>query len=556
MNAAWTKKAQLWIEHEQNPQHKKIMQETLHDPILLEEYFGSRLEFGTAGLRGELGPGPNRMNATVVYQTSLAIAKYIKTFHDQPSVVIGYDARNKSDSFARLASHVFLHAGVKVHEFPYIVPTPLLAHAVVRLGASVGVMITASHNPPKDNGYKVYWSNGAQIIPPHDGGISKIFDSLPFPPRPVPTKEPKVVPENVSLEYMEAVQQLRIHKTNPLKIVYTPLHGVGGLWVQRTLSSAGYNDLHVVDEQFQPDGDFPFAPFPNPEEPQSMELAFALAHRIKADIIIANDPDADRLAVAIRIDDSYQKLTGDQVGLLLADNLLKNKTWDRPMVATTIVSSSQLKQLAAEYDAQYVETLTGFKWIANAAIVHDGDFVMGFEEALGYSVADVARDKDGVSAALLICDIASHAKSKGKTLRDGLFDIYTRHGFALSEQKSIKKPGAAGKQEIEEMMNQLRVHPPTHIAELAVQERCDIALSTRTDCTTGITTTLPLPKSNVLSFYLEDGSRIVVRPSGTEPKIKFYFETKSPIHNVEDWEQTEEQNRERIRKLADSLLKK
>jgi phosphomannomutase len=381
-----------------------------------------------------------------------------------------------------------------------------------------------------------------------------IFDSLPFPPRPVPSKDPKIVPEEVASEYMHAVQNLRVYKANPLKIVYTPLHGVGGEWVQKTLSDAGYNDLHVVEEQFKPDGDFPFAPFPNPEEPQSMELAFALADRIKADIIIANDPDADRLAVAIRIGNNYQKLTGDQVGLLLADNLLKNKNWNKPMVATTIVSSSQLKQLATEYKAQYVETLTGFKWIANAAISHEGDFVMGFEEALGYSVADVARDKDGVSAALLICDIASHAKAEGKTLRDGLFDIYHRHGFALSEQKSIRKPGAAGKQEIEAMMNTLRSNPPTHIAGLKVQERCDIALSTRTNCATGVSTSLPLPKSNVLSFYLEDGSRIVVRPSGTEPKIKFYFETKLPIKNVDDWERTETQNRIRIEKLAKSLL--
>ena len=554
MHQGWTHKAEQWLAQESNTEYQKIIKEALQNHALLEDLFGTRLEFGTAGLRGALGPGPNRMNETVVHQTSLAIARYIKTMNEHPIVVIGYDARNKSDTFARLASHVFLSEGITVFEFPYIVPTPLLAHAVVRLKASAGVMITASHNPPQDNGYKVYWSNGAQIIPPHDSGISAIFDSLPFPPQKIPEASPEEVPEEVAQEYMAAVQALRVHKTQPLKIVYTPLHGVGGEWVQQTLSSAGYDDLHVVKEQFEPNGDFPFAPFPNPEEPQSMELAFALAEKLEADIIIANDPDADRLAVAIRVHGAYQKLTGDQVGLLLADDLLKNKQWNRPLVATTIVSSSQLKQLSEEYNTAYAETLTGFKWIANAAIAHDGDFVMGFEEALGYSVFDVARDKDGVSAALLLCDIASNAKKEGKTLRDKLFDIYKRHGFALSKQKSLQKPGAAGKQEIDAIMNTLRNNPPSEIAQIPVIKRCDILTSLETDCTNQSTKIVNLPQSDVLSFYLQDGSRIIVRPSGTEPKIKFYFETKCVIHSVDDWKQCEQQNAKQIQSLTEALL--
>ena len=554
MTSEWIQKANAWLKNETDINYKRIIQEAIQDEGLLEEYFGSRLEFGTAGLRGALGPGPNRMNETVVHQTSLAIAKYICAKHESPSVVIGYDARNKSDTFSRLASQVFMSEGVQVHEFPFIVPTPLLAHAVVRLGASAGVMITASHNPPSDNGYKVYWSNGAQIIPPHDKGISGIFDGLPFPPVPVPEKVPDVVPQYVSDEYMDAVQALRVHKGGPLSIVYTPLHGVGGVWVQKTLEQAGYTDLHLVKEQFQPDGNFPFAPFPNPEEPKSMELAFALAQKCSADIIIANDPDADRLAVAIRYGDDFLKLTGDQVGLLLADDLLRNRTWDRPMVATTIVSSSQLKSIAKEFQAEYVETLTGFKWIANAAIEHSGEFVVGFEEALGYSVADVARDKDGVSAALLVCDIAAKAKKEGKTLRNFLFEIYKRHGFALSQQKSIKKPGASGKQEISEMMERLRNAPPTKIAGVSVVEQRDIHTSIQTNMIEGTTKEISLPKSNVLSFFLEDGTRIIVRPSGTEPKIKFYFETLTKIEHLNDWEQAQHQNQTRIDILIDDLL--
>lgn len=554
MISDWKNKAHAWLNNETNPQYKNIIQEAIHDGDLLEEFFGSRLEFGTAGLRGALGPGPNRMNKTVVHQTSLAIAKYICAHNENPSVVIGYDARNKSDTFARLASQVFMNEGVQVYEFPYIVPTPLLAHAVVRLKASAGVMITASHNPPSDNGYKVYWANGAQIIPPHDRGISTIFDELPFPPVHVPKSTPDVVPEIVSEEYMDAVQELRVHSGGPLKIVYTPLHGVGGVWVQKTLERAGYTDLHLVTEQFQPDGDFPFAPFPNPEEAKSMELAFALAKKCQADIIIANDPDADRLAVAIRYEDDFLKLTGDQVGLLLADDLLRNKEWKRPMVATTIVSSSQLKNIAQEFQAEYVETLTGFKWIANAAIAHEGEFVVGFEEALGYSVADVARDKDGVSAALLVCDIAAKAKKEGKTIRNALFEIYKRHGFALSQQKSIKKPGASGKQEISAMMDALRSSPPTKIAGSLVVEQRDIQASVQKDIQTGATSLIALPKSNVLSFFLEDETRIVVRPSGTEPKIKFYFETRTKIENIEDWGSALAKNQQQIQKLVEDLL--
>ena len=551
-------KAQAWLANEQDPEAKKILQAIINDPKQLQECFGSRLEFGTAGLRGEMGPGPNRMNATVVLQTSTSIARYIKGFSDTPSVVIGFDARNNSDRFADIASAAFRSEGIKVYFFPYLVPTPLLAHAVVKLKASAGVMITASHNPPKDNGYKVYWSNGAQIIPPHDKGISTIINGLPFPP-PAPRDSPPhtIVPQEITNGYMDAVQALRVHHNTGVKIVYTPLHGVGGVWVDQTLRKAGHNALYVVEEQFQPDGDFPFAPFPNPEEAGSMTLAFSLAEREKADIIIANDPDADRLAVAIRVNNTYQKLTGDQVGLLLAEDLLTHGTWRNPMIATTIVSSSQLQAIAKAHQAVYQETLTGFKWIANKAIEHDkaiGEFVMGFEEALGYSVGPVARDKDGVSAALLICDLASYAKEQGKTLLDLLFDIYKKHGFALSEQKSIKKPGSEGKKEITAIMETLRKNPPKSFVGSQIIEQRDISTGISLNLQTNEHTTINLPKSNVLVFFLENNERIIVRPSGTEPKIKFYFEVKRPISSIEEWTEIEDSCRMRIKTLQAAFL--
>ncbi|MEC7987285.1 MAG: phospho-sugar mutase [Myxococcota bacterium] len=550
--------AQAWLKHERDPQYKEEIRKAMQDPTLLQEYFGSRLEFGTAGLRGEMGPGPNRMNETVVLQTSTAIAKYIRSFHSSPSVVIGYDARTRSDHFAKIASAAFRTEGVTVFFFPYIVPTPLLAHAVVELNATAGVMITASHNPPKDNGYKVYWSNGAQIIPPHDKGISQIIDTLPFPPpEPNATTKQHIVPEAISTGYMDAVQSLRVHQETGIKIVYTPLHGVGGSWVERTLRRAGHTDLHLVKEQFEPDGNFPFAPFPNPEEDGSMSLAFELAQREQADVIIANDPDADRLAVAIRVDHTFQKLTGDQVGLLLANDLLRFRQWQNPMVATTIVSSSQLKDIATEYDADYKETLTGFKWIANQAIVHDrgdGEFVIGFEEALGYSVGSVARDKDGVSAALLICDLVAYAKSQNKTLIDFLFEIYRKHGFAISAQKSIKKPGSAGKKEISAMMDSFRNTPPKSFSGSEVIEQRDILHGTVKNMRTGDIQTVELPKSNVLVFFLDNDERVIVRPSGTEPKIKFYFEVKRAISTLSEWTKVEEDCKIRIQTLQTGLL--
>jgi phosphomannomutase len=526
----------------------------------LQELFHGRLQFGTAGLRGEMGPGPNRMNVSVVRRTSIGIARYLaQEGIESPSVVIGYDARHGSELFAKQAAACFFREGVKVYLFDVLVPTPLLAHAVVELKASAGVMVTASHNPPKDNGYKVYWSNGAQIIPPHDKGIAAVIDALPMEPIEVPL-QPEVhgVPDAVVNHYLAEVQKLRVRSDNGATVVYTPMHGVGGAWVKRALEDAGYQSFHMVPSQAEPDGDFPTVAFPNPEEPGAMDAAMQLGEEVGADVVLANDPDADRLAVALPTENGYQKLTGDQIGLILAEDLLRHHNPQmNALVATTVVSSSQLKDIAEHHGAAYAETLTGFKWIANKAIEHDaagGQFVLGFEEALGYSAGSVARDKDGVSAALLLADLVSSLKSEGSSLLQYLGELYLRHGFSLSHQKSLRKPGQRGSAEISAIMGNLRDDPPYRLCGSKIDQIDDLLSGFSFFPESGKNIPIDLPKSDVLVFKMK-GERIVVRPSGTEPKIKFYFEVRKPLSSLEAQGSVAQQCRERIDELQEAMLK-
>ena len=562
----WIKTAQNWLQYEAEKENIVPIQELISNgsPSDLQEFFGSGLQFGTAGLRGEMGYGPNRMNRTVVQRTSLGIANYLQTKNIKtPSVVIGYDARNNSTTFAEDTAKVFAQSGCRVYLFSYLVPTPLLSYATIQLGCDVGIMITASHNPPKDNGYKVYWSNGAQIIPPHDKGIAEQIAKLPAKPIVLQATLDSImeVPEKISEGYRQAVQELRVHDTTGVKIVYTPLHGVGGEWIRQTLQRAGHTNFHVVSEQYEPNGNFPFAPFPNPEEKGSMDLAIELAEKIDADIIIANDPDADRLAVISKESNGLYQFTGDQIGLLLATDLLQHGDFGQtPLVATTVVSSSVLSDIANTYKASYAETLTGFKWIANKAIEYDnnmqnnGKFALGFEEALGYSIGDVARDKDGVSAALLISDLASKAKRDGQTLRDLLLQIYQQYGYSSSKQVSIKKTGSQGKKEIERILADLRDDPPVNFAGSEVEHFYDILAGKHINLSDGTSTEVELPKSNVLIFKLQNNERVIVRPSGTEPKIKFYFEVKRKLADVNQWQEIETKCLERIQELENFLF--
>jgi phosphomannomutase len=515
--------------------------------VELEERFGAALEFGTAGLRGTLGGGTNRMNRAVVRRTTAGLARYLKATVPevgQRGVVVGRDGRRLSLEFAQDVAGVLAAEGIPAWVFAGVTPTPVTAFAVAELRAAAGIMVTASHNPPEYNGYKVYWGNGALIIPPHDVGISRAIERIEgagaVPVMPEALARSKGLWRNVasSLEraYLDAVLALRPTKqVGELSIVYTAMHGVGGRWVLQALSDAGFRRVHPVPQQQEPDGAFPTVRFPNPEEKGAMDLAAALAQQTSSDVVLANDPDADRLAVMARdAAGELRMLSGNEVGLLLGHYLLTQAKVDAPLVITTIVSSAQLKAVAQALGASYDETLTGFKWIANRALEREAQGarpVLGFEEALGYSVGDVVRDKDGIGAALVVADMAAWCRARGTTLLGYLEEIQRAHGLYAGSQVNVTLPGASGAATIKQVMETFRARPVAAFGAWAVAATCDYQLRTR--LTGSSSTPLELPASDVLAWELSGGGRVTLRPSGTEPKLKVYFELNEAL-GVED----------------------
>ncbi|GAA3546423.1 phospho-sugar mutase [Nocardioides daeguensis] len=481
----------------------------------LADRFRGTLEFGTAGLRGALGAGSNRMNRVVVIRAAAGLAAYLLDTGTTPGtpVVIGYDARHNSDVFARDTAEVMAGAGLTPLLLPRPLPTPLLAFAIRELGCAAGVMVTASHNPPQDNGYKVYLGDGSQIVPPADTEIAARIaavgnlESVPRPP--LETTGGRVLDDGIVDSYLDTVAAIAGDGPRDLAIVYTPLHGVGGGALPAVLETAGFAAPQVVAEQEAPDPDFPTVAFPNPEEPGAIDLAVALAERTGADLVIANDPDADRCAAAVPGPGGWRMLRGDEVGALLADHLLS--AGRTGVYATSIVSSSLLGAMAAAHGQRYAETLTGFKWIGRQP-----ELVFGYEEALGYCVdpANVS-DKDGVSAALLLCEIAAEAKAAGRSLLDLLDDIAVRYGLYATDQLSVRVTDLA---QIAAAMQRLRSTPPSTLGGSPVTAADDLAAGSA-----------DLPPTDGLRYRTEDGSRVVVRPSGTEPKLKCYLEVVVPV---------------------------
>ena len=539
--------AEQWLDEDPDPQtrgelEKLIASYDAGDPKArdqLHEMFHGSLEFGTAGLRGILGPGPQRMNRVLVRKVTAGLAAYLHIHVAdiaKRGVLIGYDGRHNSRVFAEDTARVLAGAGIPALLAHRPWPTPTTAWAVVDRGCAAGVMVTASHNPPAYNGYKVYWGNGAQIIPPHDAGIAaevaKIgrSDQLKMPELEAARRAKLVIDLDEALHdrYLAAAIALReqpLHDGATLAIAFTPMHGVGARSTEPIFARTGYNNVHTVPEQREPDPDFPTVAFPNPEEKGAMDLVLALARKISAELVLANDPDADRLAVAVPDATSptkFRQLTGDQVGALFADYLLEVSGKDQRMVATTIVSSQLLSYLARAANADYRETLTGFKWIGNAAMDYErttgGRFVMGYEEALGYSIGPLVRDKDGVSACLIFADLVLWNRARGRSVLDHLDDIYRRVGLFVTEQVSITKPGSEGIAEIKKVMDRFRKQPPTDIAGHKVDQVVDLAKGEG-----------GLPPSDVLVFKLEGGRRVIMRPSGTEPKLKSYYEVRVPV---------------------------
>ena len=545
----------------------------------LADRFGATLEFGTAGLRGVLGAGPNRMNRAVVARATWAFARVLLAGVPRAAergVVVGGDARRMSRELGEDVAAILGAAGIRVLRFGGPVPTPLVGFAVRRLGAAGGIVITASHNPAEYNGCKVYWENGAQIVPPIDERITAAMAQAP-PAREIarPALDSLQVggfvadaPPALERAYLDAVRALAVHPgegDRRLRIVYTPMHGVGGSLARRALAEAGFDDVVIVPEQAEPDAAFPTVSFPNPEEDGALDLALALARRVGADLVLANDPDADRLALALpegtlEAGRRWRRLTGNELGVLLGHYLLTEirAGSERPRaVLSTIVSSPVLGRIAATLGVRYEETLTGFKWIANRAIELEragNEFVFGYEEALGYCIGDAVWDKDGVSAAVLAAEAAAVLRARGKTLRDEL-DVIARHwGAFVSRQVIFVRKGTAGAAAIHRTMQRLRASPPDSIGDDEVVARADYLARRRTDARTGAVTPLPLPSSNVLGFELASGSRVLARPSGTEPKAKFYFDGSEPVAPGEPVSEAEARAFERLGRLVEAFV--
>lgn len=513
MQDGLTARAKAWLAEDPDAETREELAKLIdaEDTAELTARFSGTLQFGTAGLRGELGAGPMRMNRSVVIRAAAGLAAYLKAKGRTGGlVVVGYDARHKSADFARDTAAVMTGAGLRAAVLPRPLPTPVLAYAIRHLGAVAGVEVTASHNPPRDNGYKVYLGDGSQIVPPADAEIAAeiaAITSLADVPRPDSGWE--TLDEGVLDAYLARTDEvLAAGSPRTARTVYTAMHGVGKETLLAAFARAGFPEPVLVAEQADPDPDFPTVAFPNPEEPGAMDLAFAKARETDPDLIIANDPDADRCAAAVKDGGDWRMLRGDEVGALLAEHLVRRGA--RGTFAESIVSSSLLGRIAQKAGLPYEETLTGFKWIARVE-----DLRYGYEEALGYCVdPEGVRDKDGITAALLITELASELKSGGRTLLDLLDDLAVEHGLHATDQLSVRVDDLSL---ISDAMRRLREQPPTLLAGLSVTKAEDLTKGTDT-----------LPPTDGLRYTL-DGARVIVRPSGTEPKLKCYLEVVVPV---------------------------
>jgi len=502
----------------------------------IKERFYKELEFGTGGLRGIIGAGTNRMNVYTVRKATQGLANYIKNKGiENASVAIAYDSRKFSDRFAKEAALVLNANGIKTYMYKELRPTPMLSFAVRYLKTTAGIVITASHNPKEYNGYKVYWSDGGQITEEHAEGILKEISKVDYDDILTMDFEKAVdlglfnyIDDEVETAYINLVKGLTVNKDivekakNDLKIIYTPLHGTGNKPVRRVLEEIGYKNVYIVKEQENPDPNFSTVKYPNPEEHEVFKRAIEMAKELEADLIIGTDPDCDRVGVVVKNKEGeYIVLTGNQTGALLTHYILENlKTTGRmpknPVVIKTIVTTEMARRIAKSYEVEVIDVLTGFKYIGEKIKEFEEkqnkDFVFGFEESYGYLSGTFVRDKDGVIASMLICEMAAFYKLKGMTLYEGLISLYEKYGYFKEDLKSITLEGIEGSQRIKEIMDMLRNNPPKEIAEIKVREVKDYLK--------GIN---DLPKSNVIQLVLDDDSIITARPSGTEPKIKFYF---------------------------------
>ncbi len=540
-----------------------------NNPEELKESFYKDLEFGTGGMRGIMGTGTNRINQYTLGKSTQGLSNYlISQFPgEQPKAVIAYDCRHNSDTLAQIVANVFSANGIKVYLFSSLRPTPELSFAVKELGCHCGIVLTASHNPPEYNGYKVYWQDGGQLVPPQDGEIISEISSLKYsdikfePNSSLIQKIDKeidttFIDQSVKNGSFAASQEAK----DDVTIVFTSLHGTSITAVPETLEKAGYKNVHIVKEQAEPDGNFPTVKSPNPEEPEALTMAMALAKDVDADIVIGTDPDCDRLGIAVRNSHGQlQLLNGNQTMVVMTWFLLeyyKNQKGlkGNEYIASTIVSTPMMRTLSQAYGVEYKEVLTGFKWIAKLIKDYpEKHFIGGGEESFGFMVGDFVRDKDAVTATLLACEIVAYTKSKGSSFYNTLLDLYTKHGFYKESLVSLVRKGIDGAAEIKQTMVDLRNNPPKYINEEKVVLIEDYQTSVAKNIQNHSENNIDVPKSNVLIFYTEDGSKIAARPSGTEPKIKFYISVQSSLDNISDFKNEEQHLNGKIEAIKKDL---
>jgi len=573
LDSAIKEKIDQWLNGNYDESTKKSIQRLMdnEDWEELNDAFYKELSFGTGGLRGIIGVGTNRMNIYTVGKATQGLANYLKkTYPDQPiSVAVSYDSRNMSINFAQTVADVFSANGILVYLFSSLRPTPELSFAIRELKCQSGVMITASHNPKEYNGYKAYWNDGGQLISPHDKNVidevsALAIDQIQFGKNPALIHH---IDNEVDQLYINKLASLSlrpaaIKQEEQLKIVYSPIHGTGITLVPKVLDKWGFRNIHIVETQANPDGNFPTVIYPNPEEEDAMSIGLQEAIQLDADLLLATDPDADRVGVAVKnLAGEFQLLNGNQIGSLLVDYVLSSKKEQDNLFPTdytckTIVTTNLISDIARSHNVQCYEVLTGFKYIGELMtnLLNKEKFLVGGEESYGYLVGDLVRDKDAVVSCAFIAEMTAYYKSQGKSLFEALVDLYIKHGFYKEKLISLTKKGQSGAEEIKLMMQKLRTETPRTLGGTAVALLKDYENGITTDLTTNTQEVISLPKSDVLQFVLTDGSVVSARPSGTEPKIKFYCSAKLPLDAIENYQKISEDLDQKINEMMNDLL--
>ncbi len=564
------KQVNIWLSPIFDQQTQKEVERLMTSSLKeLEDSFYKNLEFGTGGMRGVMGVGTNRINKYTLGKNTQGLSNYmIKSFPgEQLKVAIAYDCRHNSNTLAKVVADVFSANGIHVYLFSDMRPTPELSFALKYLNCHAGIVLTASHNPPEYNGYKVYWQDGGQLVPPQDKEIIQVIEDLNYSEIKFEANENLIEYIDVAIDEAFAKSTVENASFNTptaakenLKIVYTSLHGTSIKAIPGVLAKAGYTDVNIVPEQEVPNGDFPTVKSPNPEEPEALTMALALADKIGGDVVIGTDPDSDRLGVAVRDNDGKMMLlNGNQTMVIMTAFLLEQwkragKITGKQFIGSTIVSTPMMLELASGYGVECKVGLTGFKWIAKfIKDFPEQEFIGGGEESFGFMVGDAVRDKDAVAACLLVCEIAAQAKASGTTLYNELLNLYVDFGFYKEHLISLTKKGISGMQEITQMMIDLRENPMSEIDGQRVVCIEDYDNSTSRNLITNEVETINIPKSNVLIYYLEDGSKICARPSGTEPKIKFYFSVNAPLDKAENSKEVESQLDQKMKNIITEM---